>query len=253
MALLYDMVQCAGCHACVGACMEKQGFSGDAEHVTKLSATAYTAMVEENDYPVRLLCRHCEKPSCASVCPVKALRKTELGPVVYDPTACIGCRYCVMACPFNVPTYEWHNAVPSVRKCDMCYDRIKEGKKTACAEACPYEATVFGTRDEMLTEARRRLADEPDEYYQHIYGEDEIGGTSVLFLAPAKVAALGFDNLGGDPLPSLTWDMLRKIPGFIVMGGAALSAFWWITRRRNEVALYEAAHRAANTEVDRAR
>ena len=95
--------------------------------------------------------------------------------------------------------------------------------------------------------------DNPDEYYQHIYGEDEVGGTSVLFLAPAKVAALGFDKLGNDPLPSLTWDMLSKIPGFIVMGGAALSAFWWITRRRNEVALYEAAHRAAHSEVGHAR
>jgi formate dehydrogenase iron-sulfur subunit len=253
MALLYDMVACSGCYQCVEACMKKQGFLGDPEQVKELSATAYTAIVEENDYPVRLMCRHCETPSCASVCPVGALKKTELGPVTYDASVCMGCRYCIMACPFNVPRYEWHTAVPSVRKCDMCHDRLVKGEKTACAEACGDEATMFGTREEMLAEARRRIKDDPDEYYDHIYGEDEIGGTSVLFLAPAKVKALGYDKLGNQPLPALTWEMLSRIPGFIVMGGAALSAFWWITRRRNEVALYEAAHRAAHTEVRRDR
>jgi formate dehydrogenase iron-sulfur subunit len=159
----------------------------------------------------------------------------------------MGCRYCIMACPFNVPRYEWDKAVPSVRKCDMCYDRVKQGKETACAEACPYGATIFGTRDELLEEAHTRIKDAPDEYYPHVYGEDELGGTSVLFLAPAKVAMLGYDKFGNDPLPALTWKMLSKIPGFLVMGGAALSAFWWITRRRDEVALYEAAHRAAHS------
>jgi formate dehydrogenase iron-sulfur subunit len=247
VGLLFDMVQCAGCHACVEACMAKQKFEGDPEKVNDLSATAYTALAKENDRPVRLLCRHCNVPSCVSVCPVGALQKTELGPVTYDSSLCMGCRYCIMACPFNVPRYEWDKAVPSVRKCDMCYDLVKEGKETACAEACPYGATIFGTRDELLEEAHTRIKDAPDEYYPHVYGEDELGGTSVLFLAPAKVALLGYDKFGNDPLPALTWKMLSKIPGFLVMGGAALSAFWWITRRRDEVALYEAAHRAAHS------
>ena len=246
VGLLFDMVQCAGCHACVEACMAQQGFEGDAEQVTELSSTAYTAMTEDNDFPVRLLCRHCEVPSCASACPVGALTNTELGPVINDANNCKGCRYCIMACPFHVPRYEWDKPVPSVRKCDMCYDRIKDGGTTACADACPYGATIFGTREEMLEEARTRIKDAPDEYYPHISGDDELGGTSVIFLAPAKVSVLGYDKFGNEPLPALTWNMLSKIPGFIVMGGAALSAFWWITRRRDEVALYDAAHRAAH-------
>lgn len=251
MGLLYDMVQCSGCRSCVRACMEKQGFSGDPDKVTELSATAYTSLSEVNDYPLRNLCRHCNDPSCASVCPVAALKKTDLGPVTYDPGRCIGCRYCIMACPFNVPRYEWDKTVPSVRKCDMCHDRVVQGKPTMCAEVCPEEATVFGPREELLKIARERIKNDPDEYYAHIYGEEEIGGTSVLFLAPAKVAELGFDKLGNRPLPSLTWDILSGIPGFVVMGGAALHAFWWITRRRNEVALFEAGEQAREQGDDR--
>jgi len=239
MGLLFDMVQCMGCRNCVKACLESHGFPGDAEQTTELSAQAYTAMRVEDDYPVRNLCRHCLTPSCASVCPVAALHKTELGPVVYDVSKCIGCRYCITACPYNIPRYEWDNPVPAVRKCDMCIARLQEGKPTACAEACPAGATVCGTRTELLAEAHRRIAQNKGDYYPHVYGETEAGGTSVLFLAPHAVASLGFDKLGTEPLPSLTWSVLSKIPGISVGAAATLVAFWWITRRRNEVALVE--------------
>ena len=88
----------------------------------------------------------------------------------------------MVACPFSVPRYEWDKAVPSVRKCDMCIDRLLEGKKPACADACQYDATVAGTREELLVEAHKRIAESPDEYYDHVYGENELGGTNVLFL-----------------------------------------------------------------------
>ncbi|MHC4134059.1 MAG: 4Fe-4S dicluster domain-containing protein [Planctomycetota bacterium] len=239
VGLLFDMVRCAGCHNCIRACMEEQGFEGDPEKVTDLSATAYTSLDVSGDYPIRNLCRHCVNPSCASVCPVAALKKTELGPVVYEARRCMGCRYCIMACPFNIPRYEWDKPVPAVRKCDMCIDRQREGKPTACAEACPEEATVVGPRDELIKLAHQRIKDDPEEYYDHVYGEHEIGGTSVLFLAPYPVEQLGYGKLGTEPLPSLTWNVLSRIPGLSIGVAASLVAFWWITNRRDEVALAE--------------
>jgi formate dehydrogenase iron-sulfur subunit len=238
--LLFDMVRCAGCRGCVRACKKIHDFPGDPKEATELSATTYTAMTDVGDSHVRNLCRHCVKPSCASVCPVAALEKTEMGPVTYDASKCIGCRYCMVACPFNVPRYEWGKAVPAVRKCDMCIDRMKEGRQPACAEACRYEATIAGTRTELLKLAHARIAESPDEYYDHVYGESELGGTSVLFLAPQPTPELGFkETLGTAPLPDLTWNVLSKLPGVVVCGGAALGAIWWITKRRDEVMALE--------------
>jgi formate dehydrogenase iron-sulfur subunit len=244
-ALLFDMLNCGGCARCVKACMDLHGFAGDPERVKDLSATAYTCLRQEGeDYTVRNLCRHCLDPACASVCPVGALVKTEEGPVVWEGDRCLGCRYCMVACPFSIPRYEWDSTVPCVRKCDMCIDRIREGKRPACAEACPHDATVFGDRDEILAEARRRIKKAPREYHDHVYGETEIGGTSVLFLAPFPVESLGFKKvLGTEPLPALTASVLKKIPTVLVCGGAALLAIWWITKRRDEVAIAEATDR----------
>jgi len=249
MGLLFDMVQCQGCYSCIEACMEDHGFEGDAEEVTTLSATALTTLNTEGDYPIRNMCRHCVTPSCASVCPVKALTKTPEGPVAYDASRCMGCRYCMMACPFNIPRYEWDKPAPMVRKCDMCYARVKAGGKTVCADACPHDATVFGTREELLELARKRIKADPDEYYDHIYGEHEVGGTSVLFLAPYPVEELGFTAaLGTTPLPEHTWKVLQHVPGLGLVGGTALLAVWWITKRRDEVALAEAGQRSNGRE-----
>jgi len=247
--ILFDMTRCSVCGMCVAACREKQGFpEKDPEEIKELSATAYTTVhwekVDGTEYGLRNMCRHCVEPSCASVCPVGALTKTELGPVVYDVDKCIGCRYCMVACPFNIPRYEWDSPAPAVRKCNMCFDRISEGGIPACAEACMFEATVFGDREDLLAEARKRIKEDPKSYYPHVYGAEEVGGTSVLFLAPAAVGdVLGFkEGLGNEPLPALTWRVLSKIPGIVMGGGAALLAIWWITRRRDEVALVEGGY-----------
>ena len=183
---------------------------------------------------------HCEQPTCVSVCPVGALNKTAEGPVIYDAGRCIGCRYCIMACPFGVPKYQWDRALPVVGKCVMCVDRVKAGQATACAAVCPTGATRFGERQALIAEARRRIAAEPGRYVDHIYGLEEAGGTSVLMLAGVPFERLGMKtDLPRQPLPLLTWQVLSRIPDFVLLAGAFLLGIHWITRRRDEVALAE--------------
>ncbi len=126
--------------------------------------------------------------------------------------------------------------MPPVRKCDLCAERGAEGKPTACTEVCPAEATVFGTRDELLALARKRIAENPGTYHPVVYGENEVGGTSVLFLSPVPIEQLGFrSDLPTTALPELTWAALEKVPGVVTVGGAALMALFWVTHRREEV------------------
>lgn len=247
-ALLIDLTRCVGCKECVAACLVAHDMPGDADSVTGLSDTALTALREQDGLYVRELCRHCVTPSCASVCPVEAFRKTPEGPVVYDASRCMGCRYCMQACPFGVPKYQWHNPVPAVVKCDFCASRQAEGKQTACAEACPEAATVFGFRDELLAEAHQRIADKPETYHPHVYGETEAGGTSVLFLSPVPFEQLGFPEVAGTPLPELTEAALSRIPGILSIGGALLFGIYWITHRREEVARAEQTAPVAKSE-----
>ncbi len=239
-ALLVDVTRCIGCRACAQACKESHGLPGTGEE-TELDAVTYTVVLDKgNDRYLRRMCMHCEDPSCASACPVGALEKTALGPVVYDASKCLGCRYCMIACPFGVPRYEWSTPVPRVRKCDGCRERQQAGKTNACAEACPAEATVAGTREELLALARKRMAENPSAYYPQIYGEHEIGGTDVLILSPVPFEQLGLKvGLGTEPLPDLTWAALSKIPKVVGVGCVGLSAIYWITHRRQEVAAAE--------------
>lgn len=249
-ALLIDVSKCIGCGACVEACMQAHGQQGDYEQVKDLSANNFTAVQEKGDYYVRRLCMHCLQPTCVSVCPVGALQKTAAGPVIYEASRCIGCRYCMQACPFSVPRYEWNKVVPRVAKCDLCATR-KEGG-TACAAVCPEAATMFGTRDEMLAMAHRRIESNPSGYVQHVYGEDEVGGTGVLMISPVPLEQLGYPTgLPQDPLPMRTWASLSHVPDVISIGGTFLLAIWWITRRREEVARVEGAEVLASIPASR--
>jgi len=241
-AILYDSTLCVGCKACEGACAGRWHLHYDDKVAAepRLSAHKLTAIQTFGERYSRRLCMHCAEPTCASVCPVGALHKTALGPVVYDAEKCMGCRYCMEACPFQVPAYEWHSRLPKVRKCDMCYDRLRAGQPTACAGACPTGATICGDRDALIAEGRRRLAEKPGDYYQRIYGLKEAGGTSVLYLSAVPLEQIGLrTNVPMEPLPAFTWRALSLVPDVVSVGTVLLGGVWWITNRRDEVARAE--------------
>jgi Fe-S-cluster-containing dehydrogenase component len=150
-------------------------------------------------------CMHCLRPACKSACIVGAFSSEATGAVQYDSWKCIGCRYCMAACPFQVPAYEYRNAfTPKVRKCTFCQPRISAGELPACVQACPMEVMTFGTREALLMDARARLASYPERYVQHIYGEHEVGGTSWLYLSSLPFAQIGLPTLGYHPTPGYT-------------------------------------------------
>jgi formate dehydrogenase iron-sulfur subunit len=249
VGILVDTTRCIGCRACQLACKQKNNLPADAETLPPnrtfpeaLSATTFS-LVEfhrvggDQEHPimqtVKKQCMHCLEPACVSVCPVAAMQKTALGPVVYDAEKCIGCRYCMLACPFNVPKFEWDSANPRIRKCQMCADLVEQGKLPACVASCPAQALTFGTRAKLIAEAQARVGREPDKYIPYIYGLSEVAGTSVLYLANVPFEQLGFNvKLPQTPLPDNTRQVLEKIPAVaagvgLVLGGVA----WWNARR----------------------
>jgi formate dehydrogenase iron-sulfur subunit len=245
-AILIDTTLCVGCESCVAACKEENGLGEDRPWrgqaaIDSLSATRnITVRRRPHNQFVVQQCRHCLEPACASACLVGAMQKTPEGPVIYDADKCIGCRYCLLACPFGIPRYDWDTPVPIVHKCTMCYHRLQKGGIPACVEACPQNATIFGNRDELLAEARRRLADNPGRYAPRIYGEHEVGGTSVLYITDTSLAFLSYKpDLGDQPLPALSWQALKKVPPVILGMGALMGAVYWTVNRRMRVALEE--------------
>jgi formate dehydrogenase iron-sulfur subunit len=254
-AILFDSTRCVGCGACYAACKEKNDLPQTAVNFLRddLSADTYSVVNRRNGRYVRRMCMHCEEPTCVSVCPVGALEKTADGPVAYDPSRCMGCRYCMQACPFNVPRYEWDDPVaPRVRKCEMCRERVAAGLQPACATVCPTGATTFGDRSELIAEARARIRENPGRYVDHVYGVEEVGGTSVLMISDVPFDTLGFrTDLPKEPLPQLTWNVLHELPKVVGAGGVVMSAIWWITSRRNAVRRAERdAHRPAEPAGD---
>lgn len=238
MGLLFDVTACKLCGACWLADKERNGLPIPDKEFTEdeLSDNSFLVIKKRQERGVRFSCMHCLSPTCASVCPVGALEKTKIGAVIYHKEKCIGCRYCVIACPFNIPKYEWSKPLPYVRKCDLCHSRIVNGEQPACAEVCPTGALIYGNRNELLSEARKRLNTNPSRYVDHIYGEKEVGGTSLLIISDIPLEKLGYPaNLSDNPMPSLTWEALEKIPNVVLLGGTLLTGLWWLTKRRNEI------------------
>jgi len=247
-SLLIDVTKCVGCGECARACAVANNLPN--EESLELSATHYTVIKPIKDVYVRRLCMHCNSPTCVSVCPVGAFTKKETGAVLYDENKCLGCRYCMQACPFEVPRYEWNSLTPRIQKCIFCYHRVVEGKQTACAEACQFGATVFGERNDLIAEAHKRIKENPNDYIDYIYGLEEVGGTSVLYISKVPFAELGLPTgVPKQPIPELSWMVLSQIPKYVVAAGAVLFGLHWITSRRQEVARFEEEERKKNDAI----
>jgi formate dehydrogenase iron-sulfur subunit len=248
LAILTDVTRCIGCEECVLACRKTNDTGFDAPYSWQqepddLSSTRWTTIVNVgNERFARLHCRHCLDPACVAACPVGALQHSAEGAVTYDPEICMGCRYCMLACPFGMTRYEWSSPTPRVRKCILCHTKIKNGEleQPACTAACPAGATTFGEREALLAEARRRIAERPGRYIDHIWGEHEVGGTSTLYisdvdLAPAKWPA----DLGTERRPELARAVLHTVPFSFVGVAAVMYGIHWTFERRKEVARVE--------------
>jgi formate dehydrogenase iron-sulfur subunit len=260
-AILTDVTKCIGCEECVVAC-KKLNQTGDADTpwawqgaATDLSSTRWTTIqqTEEGRY-VRVHCRHCLDPACAAACPVSALKVTDEGAVAYDPSICLGCRYCMVACPFRMTRYEWDSPTPKVRKCILCYEKLAAGEldQPACTTSCPTSATIFGAREEMLAEARRRISDQPGRYLNHIWGEHEVGGTSVLYISDVDLVKAGWPaSLPGNAVPDLATKVLHTVPTTFVTVGAAMAGIHWVIKRRQKLAALAAAQQQAVESPDK--
>lgn len=229
MGMLYDATRCIGCKTCVVACKQANGLPadpgpwGDSKlYDAPLDLNAKTKNIiklyregRESSY-VKQQCMHCVDPACASACMLHSLQKDPVtGVVGYDPAYCVGCRYCQMACPFNVPKFEFSKAVPKVVKCELCRHRIRDaaavsadgftrypdGQGPACCEVCPRSAVIYGRRDELLADAKRRIAASPGKYAgDRVYGELDAGGTQVLYLSHVPFGKLGLPRVGDEPV-----------------------------------------------------
>jgi Fe-S-cluster-containing dehydrogenase component len=249
---LVDLTRCIGCRKCEQACNTVNRLpapEASFEDPTALDekrrpdAGAYTVVnrytsgkLDNRGQPVstfvKIQCMHCQDPACASACIVGALSKKENGSVHYDVTKCIGCRYCMVACPFEIPAYEYHDPMtPRVMKCTFCHDRIEgENRLPGCVEICPVEALTFGRRSTLLELARKRIADNPGNYVDYIYGEKEAGGTSWMYLSSVPFEKLGFVDLPDTPMPRLSESIQHSLFSYlwspIVLFGMLSGVMW---------------------------
>jgi Fe-S-cluster-containing dehydrogenase component len=251
VGLLYDTTRCIGCKTCVVACKEANGTEAD---VDGYGDGLYDAPEGLNEYTknviqlyrdddgkqysyVKKQCMHCVDPACTGACMLGALSKGKFGIVSYDASLCVGCRYCEAACPFNVPKFEWSKKGPKIVKCELCRDRLENGKEPACTEVCPRDAVIFGRYSDLLADARARLAAEPDKYVQHIYGEKELGGTQVLYLSHVPFEKLGFRFNDEQSVPHVQQTVQHGVyKGFAapIALYAVLGAVMFRNRRRND-------------------
>jgi formate dehydrogenase iron-sulfur subunit len=234
VGVLTDLSRCNGCRKCEEACADANGLP--LPDINDKSVFEETRTTDTNRFTVvnrwetskgtvyaKRQCMHCSQPACASACLVQAMKKLHSGPVIWREDRCMGCRYCMVSCPFDVPKFEYNSAVPRIRKCILCYERLEKGELPACVQGCPVEALRFGPRRELLEIARHRIYENPGRYVSEIYGEHEAGGTEWLYISPVPFEEVGFPtNLGTRPYPEATQDFLYSVPFVLCLWPAFL-------------------------------
>ncbi len=253
MAVLHDITRCIGCRKCEAACNKVNELPAPEKPFDDLTvladkrrttAQAYTVVNQFGaDSPVfaKKQCNHCLEPACASACFVKAFTKTEQGAVIYNEDVCVGCRYCMIACPYEIPSYEYDSAfTPRVMKCTMCYPRTSKGQLPGCVEGCPTEALIWGKRSELLNVAHKRIASFPEKYVDHIYGENEMGGSSWLYLSGVDFNQVGMrEDLGNTPAVKLTSGALGAVPMVVGLWPVLLTGIYAVGKRKEKIAAQE--------------
>ncbi len=217
-----------------------------------LSSTRFTTVLRRpGDHFVKQQCRHCLEPACVSACLVGAMQKTPEGPVIYDSELCMGCRYCLVACPYGIPRYEWDEAVPYVRKCNLCYPRLQEGSEPACVEACPHEALLVrdagrpAPRGPPPHPRRSRAAT-----WTTCAGRRRWGARRCSISPTSPSGFLGWGgDLGDRPLPVLSWASLEKVPPVVVGMATLMGGIHWVIRRRMQLAARAADEAAGGDEA----
>lgn len=253
MGALVDTTVCIGCRRCEWACKTAHNLPTDSIEtyddrnvLKKMRRPNDKALTVINEYPnnnpenfpidVKVQCMHCDHPACVSACIVGAFSKEENGSVIWDTNKCMGCRYCMIACPFQIPAFEFDKPLwADIKKCDFCNERTKEGKLPACNEICPVEAITYGRRDDLIKTAHHKIKLHPNRYLDHVYGEYEVGGTSWLYLAAKDFHKIGFPKLSNSPAPALSESIQHGIfyyflPPIVLY--AILGSIMWINKNR---------------------
>jgi Fe-S-cluster-containing dehydrogenase component len=269
MGVLFDNTRCIGCRKCEAGCNKVNELPAPDRPFDDLSVLENRRRTTDKAYTVvnrhdnvdgareplyrKIQCNHCLEPACASACFVRAFTKTKSGAVIYDESVCVGCRYCMIACPFEIPTYEYDSAFsPRVMKCTLCHPRVVKGLLPGCVEACPTESLTFGKRTDLLQIGRERIRRFPERYVDHIYGEHEMGGTSWLYLAGVPFRQIGMrEDLGTTPAPELTAGALSAVPIVAGIWPVLLGGIYAINKRKEKIALNE-KHNAVAEAVEQA-
>ena len=256
MGVLVDLSRCVGCRSCEAACNEEQNLPlpekpfndysvfDELHHGQKRrpDENSYTVVnryeIPGQDHPLfrKIQCNHCQEPACLTSCFVNAYTKTPEGAVIYNPDVCVGCRTCMVACPFYIPAFRYSSAFdPRIMKCIFCYDtRLKNGKPPACVEACPQEALTFGRRDDLIRIARQRIRENSTKYIDHIYGEHEAGGTSWMYISPVEFEEAGFDtSVPKEPIINYVKDFLAIVPMVLTIWPALFAGFHLLANRKD--------------------
>ncbi len=224
VGVLVDTTRCIGCRSCEIGCALAHNLpvpdvqdDGALEAVRTTSETSWTVVnrfeTDSGEVFVKKQCMHCWQPACTAACLTNAMAKTARGPVTWDGDKCMGCRFCMVSCPFDIPKFEYDEWNPRIQKCNLCNERLERGEKPACVASCPTDALMFGTKRELMEIARTRIYAHPERYVHQIYGEFEAGGTGWLYLSAVPFEQIGFrTDLGVTPYPEYTRDFLYAVP-----------------------------------------